>query len=163
MTKPARRLIEGKPVLVIIDAQKTAALPTLPQLIEAAHRRGVPVIFALPALAPAGPEWAMRPDDHWIRKRRHSVFFSTELPSLLQELGAQTLVLAGGTTDVCIHYSFVDAHQHDYFCRVVVDCVDGSSPEAHENALLAMEYLQTGARRELAEVIEAFADWGTHR
>jgi hypothetical protein len=39
---------------------------------------------------------------------------------------------------------------------VVEDCVAGSSPEAHEAALRAMEYLQTGARRSSDEVIDAF-------
>jgi len=52
--------------------------------------------------------------------------------------------------------TFVDAHQHDYFCRVVEDCVAGSSQAAHDGALNAMEYLQTGARRSTAETLMAF-------
>ena len=58
-------------------------------------------------------------------------------------------------TDVCVHYTFVDGHQSDYFCRVIEDCVAGSDLEAHEASLKAMEYLQTGARRSLAEVMQA--------
>ena len=54
-----------------------------------------------------------------------------------------------------MHYTFVDGHQSDYFCRVIEDCVAGSSQDAHEAALRAMEYLQTGARRSLDEVLEA--------
>jgi len=38
---------------------------------------------------------------------------------------------------------------------VIEDCVAGSSEHAHEYALQAMEYLQTGARRSLAEVLDA--------
>ena len=56
---------------------------------------------------------------------------------------------------MCVHYTFVDGHQSDYFCRVIEDCVAGSSEEAHEGALRAMEYLQTGARRSLDETLEA--------
>ncbi len=66
-------------------------------------------------------------------------------------------MLVGGHTDVCVHYTFVDAHQHDYHCRVVSDAVAGSSIDAHEASLRAMEYLQTGAVRTSAEIEAA---WG---
>jgi len=86
----------------------------------------------------------------------HSCFFGTELEILLKGLQADTLVLIGGHTDVCVHYTFVDAHQHDYFCRVVKDCVAGSSQQAHDAALNAMEYLQSDALCSTAEIIDAF-------
>ena len=105
----------------------------------------------------------VRPDDYVIRKRRYSCFFGTELEILLKGLGAQTLILIGGHTDVCVHYTFVDGHQHDYFCRVVEDAVAGSSSEAHDGALRAMEYLQTGARRPSKEVVEAFEQYALQR
>ena len=101
-------------------------------------------------------ELGMRAHDYFITKRRYSCFFGTDLEILLKGLNTQTLVLIGGLTDVCVHYTFVDAHQHDYFCRVVEDCVAGSSLPAHEASLNAMEYLQTGARRSTAEIMEAF-------
>jgi nicotinamidase-related amidase len=101
----------------------------------------------------------LEPDDYVIRKRRYSCFFGTEFEILLKGLRADTLIMIGGHTDVCVHYSFVDGHQHDYFCRVVDDCVAGSSLDAHESALRAMEYLQTGARRSSADVIAAFEDY----
>ncbi len=69
----------------------------------------------------------------------------------------------GGLTDVCIHYTFVDGHQHDYFCRVVEDCVGGSGEAAHLAALVAMEYLQTGARRSSDAIIAAFEDFAEVR
>lgn len=198
---PERQLIEGTPVLIVIDIQggesAAAAAPdgpaiplmpgydarmaSAPGLIEAARSSGVPVVFFQEAhrrdLVDFGreldgvegihllegdpgtdidPALGLRPDDYVIRKRRYSCFFGTELEILLKGLGADTLILIGGHTDVCVHYTFVDAHQHDYFCRVVEDCVAGSSRQAHEAALTAMEYLQTGARRSLAEVLESF-------
>ena len=70
---------------------------------------------------------APRPDEYLIRKRRYSAFFATELELVLKSYGARTLVLVGALTDVCVHYTFADAHQHDYHCRVVTDCVGGSS------------------------------------
>ncbi len=90
------------------------------------------------------PEVDRRPEDFWIRKRRYSSFFGTELEILLRGLGATRLLMVGGFTDVCVHYTFMDAHQRDYQCRVVEDCVAGSSLSAHQAALNAMEYLQPG-------------------
>lgn len=83
-----------------------------------------------------------RPDEYLIRKRRYSAFFASELELVLKSYRAETLILVGALTDVCVHYTFADAHQHDYRCLVVTDCVGGSSPEAHEAALKAMAYLQ---------------------
>ncbi len=202
---PARQIIEGQPVLLVIDIQGGAspgdtsdnsgsngsaipfmdgydeAMDRAPTLVAAARRCGVPVIFFQEAhrrdLVDFGreldgaegvhllegdpgtevnPALGMGADDYFIRKRRYSCFFGTELEILLKGLGADTLILIGGHTDVCVHYTFVDGHQHDYFCRVVTDVVAGSSRPAHEAALAAMEYLQTGAGRTSAEIIEAF-------
>ena len=93
--------------------------------------------------------------DYLIKKRRYSAFFATDLEILLKGLGVDTLLLCGGLTDVCVHYTFVDGHQSDYFCRVIEDCVAGSSEAAHEAALRAMEYLQTGSRCSLESVLKA--------
>jgi len=111
-----------------------------------------------PRTALAVPEMGVRPGDYVVPKRRYSAFFGTDLEILLRGLKAETLILVGGLTDVCVHYTFVDAHQSDYFTRVIEDCVAGSSQGAHEYALRAMEYLQTGAVRSLDEVAAAMKD-----
>ena len=98
-----------------------------------------------------------RPGDYLIQKRRYSAFYGTDLEILLRGLKVDTLILTGGLTDVCVHYTFVDAHQGDYFCRVIDECVAGSSIEAHNAALRAMEYLQTGAIRQMDEVLSAMS------
>jgi nicotinamidase-related amidase len=195
-----RELIEGRPVLMVVDYQRgglepseDAAIPHMdgyPEqlalarvVIDKARDCGVPVVFFQevhrPDMVDFGRELdgsegvhclegdprteiaeqvGMRPDDYLIRKRRYSCFFGTELEILLKGLKADTLILIGGLTDVCIHYTFVDGHQHDYFCRVVEDCVTGSDEQAHEAALVAMEYLQTGARRSMEAVMAAFEE-----
>jgi nicotinamidase-related amidase len=104
-------------------------------------------------------ELAPREDDneYVITKRRYSCFFGTDLLILLRGLRVETLVLLGGLTDVCVHYTFVDAHQHDYVTRVIEDCCGGSSQARHAAAHDAMEYLQHGARRTADEVCAAFA------
>jgi nicotinamidase-related amidase len=98
-----------------------------------------------------------RPDEYLIRKRRYSAFFATELELVLKSYGARTLILVGALTDVCVHYTFADAHQRDYHCRVVTDCVGGSSEHAHFAALDAMAYLQRDCLVTSEDVLAALA------
>jgi nicotinamidase-related amidase len=152
------------------------------RIVAAARSAGVPIVFFQEVHRPSGVDFGRELDgtedvhcvDGWestelyptlrpqgdnefhIVKRRYSCFFGTELSILLRGLKVSTLVLIGGLTDVCVHYTFADAHQNDYYVRVVEDCVGGSSIEAHAASLSAMEYLQTGARRTTDEIVEAF-------
>jgi nicotinamidase-related amidase len=96
------------------------------------------------------------PDEFHIVKRRYSGFIGTDFEIVLRGLRASTLILVGGLTDVCVHYTFADAHQRDFYVRVVTDCVGGSSQYLHDAALAAMEYLQTGAMRTTEEILTAF-------
>jgi nicotinamidase-related amidase len=105
-----------------------------------------------PTLTPGLGEYA-------IAKRRYSCFFGTDLEILLKGLGASTLILIGGLTDVCIHYTFADGHQNDYRVRVVSDCVIGSTRARHAASLSAMEYLQHGACRTTDEMLAALASY----
>lgn len=157
--------------------------------IDKARERGIPVIFIQevhrpdlvdfgreldgseevhcletdPGTAIAVDEMGFLPTDYLIKKRRYSAFFGTDFEILLRGLKIDTLLLCGGLTDVCVHYTFVDGHQSDYFCRVIEDCVAGSSEEAHEASLRAMEYLQTGARCSLDSVLEAMESFNSGR
>ena len=155
-------------------------VPRVRELIAACREKGVPVVFFQevhkPDLIDIGREldgaegphciegWEdtelaahidPRPDEFLIRKRRYSAFFGTELEIVLKAYKADTLLLIGGLTDVCVHYTAVDAHQHDYRFRVLTDAVGGSSLEAHTAALRAMEYLQRDSLVTTAEV----RDW----
>jgi nicotinamidase-related amidase len=140
----------------VVDAAHDAGIPVV--FIQEIHRRdmvdygreldGTEDIHCMegePGTPVASEEMGRQPDDYFIHKRRYSAFYGTELEILLKGFKAQTLILIGGLTDVCVHYTFADAHQGDYHCRVVGDCVGGSSTAAHEASLNAMEYLQTGA------------------
>lgn len=92
--------------------------------------------------------------EYLISKRRYSAFFGTDLEILLKGLQVDTLYLIGGLTDVCIHYTAVDAHQHDYHIKVVTDAVAGSSGEAHSYALKAIRYLQRNALITTADITQ---------
>ncbi|WP_425079871.1 cysteine hydrolase family protein [Ruegeria denitrificans] len=199
--KNAKKLIEGRPALIVIDIQKSTfidnsairSIDNMPgyrermiaarDLVDAAHQNNVPVIFIQevhrsdridfgreldgdedihclegdPRTEVAKEEMGYRTGDYLVPKRRYSAFFGTDFEILLRGLKVDTLILCGGLTDVCVHYTFVDGHQSDYFCRVVEDCVGGSSLQAHEAALRAMEYLQTGAVQNRETVINAIS------
>jgi len=154
-----------------IDAARAADVPVIfvqevhhPSLVDFGREldgdEDVHCLEDNPATDLAVAEMDVRPDDHIIRKRRYSAFFGTDFEILLKGLKVDTLLLVGGLTDVCVHYTFVDAHQHDYFCRVIEDCVAGSSVPAHDAAMRAMEYLQSGARRSLDDVLTALRQAG---
>lgn len=99
--------------------------------------------------------------EYLISKRRYSAFFGTDLEILLKGLGVDTLYMIGGLTDVCIHYTAVDAHQNDYHIRIVVDAVAGSSEKAHESALQAIRYLQRDSLITTSDVESSLVDDAT--
>jgi nicotinamidase-related amidase len=151
----------------VVAAAREAMIPVI--FLQEVHRRsgvdfgreldGAEDVHCLEG-DPATELWpTLRPGDgeHHIVKRRYSGFIGTELELLLRGLSVSTLVLIGGLTDVCVHYTFADAHQRDFYARVVADCVGGSTTARHLAALDAMEYLQAGARRSTEEIIGAFA------
>ncbi|OLP03830.1 cysteine hydrolase [Mycolicibacterium porcinum] len=158
------------------------------KLLAAARAAGVPVVFFQEVHRPSGidfgreldgtegvhcvegqpgtdlePTLRPRPDEFHIVKRRYSGFIGTDFEIVLSGLKASTLILIGGLTDVCVHYTFADAHQRDFYVRVVTDCVGGSSQYRHDAALDAMEYLQTGAMRTSDEIVAAFSALATSR
>jgi biuret amidohydrolase len=155
----------------VIDAARANGVPVI--FLQEIHRRtmvdfgreldgdeGVHLLEDWPNTAIAAEVVGLLPEDYVIQKRRYSGFIGTDLDILLRGLKAETLYLIGGLTNVCVHYTFADAHQSDYHVRVVEDCVGGSSIDAHDAALIAMEYLQHGARRSASEIIAAFDGFG---
>ena len=151
----------------LVDGARKARVPVI--FIQEAHRPdlvdfgreldGSETVHCLegdPRTELAVEDMGILETDYTIKKRRYSSFFGTDLEILLKGLKAETLILCGGLTDVCVHYTFADAHQMDYYVRVVEDCVAGSSREAHEASLKAMEYLQTGALRALEGTLAEF-------
>ncbi|CAN5409492.1 N/A [soil metagenome] len=152
----------------VVDAARAAGVPII--FFKEEHRadmvdfcreldgtENVHCLETSPQTSFAVEELGMLPADYAITKRRYSCFFGTELEILLKGLKANTLILTGGFTDVCVHYTFVDGHQHDYYCRVIEDCTTASSPSAHAAALHAREYLQAVAVRSALEITGAFA------
>lgn len=165
----AERLARAR---ALVEAARAADIPII--FFQEVHRRsgvdfgreldgteGVHCLDGAPGTA-LEPTLLPRDDDgreFHIVKRRYSGFIGTEFEIVLRGLGVSTLILIGGLTDVCVHYTFADAHQRDFYVRVVQDCVGGSSQARHDASLDAMEYLQTGARRNTDEVIASFSGY----
>lgn len=165
-----------KTPIPIFDAQ--TAVDNIKVVVESARQAEIPIIFFQelhrPEMVDFGRELEGVEDVHCLEgsedveflddlkpmkgefaigKRRYSCFFSTDLNILLKGLKVETLIICGFLTDVCVHYTSADAHQHDYYVRILHDCVRGSSPEAHQASLNAIEYLQTASATNSAEII----------
>jgi nicotinamidase-related amidase len=85
------------------------------------------------------------PDDYFVLKPKHSGFFSTTLDLLLRYLGAETLILTGIATDICILFTANDAYMRDYRIVVPRDCVAANSRRKTEFALEQIRVVLKGS------------------
>ena len=112
--------------------------------------RGEPGHEIIAELAPA-------PGEPVIDKPGKGAFFATDLDAILKHRGIESLLVAGVTTEVCVHTTVREANDRGYECLVVTDCVASYLPKLHE-AALAMIAAQGGIFGWLADseaVIEA--------
>lgn len=143
------------------------ALPNIARLIATARQRAVPVIYTKQAprdgTALAG-QWAAKnarltdgtaetkelgdripdeiapsPDEVVIAKDKPSAFFGTSLVSLLNALGVDSLIIAGGATSGCVRATAVDAFSYNYPIAVVEDCTFDRLDVSHKVALFDIE------------------------
>lgn len=144
-----------------------AVAPTA-RMIAAMRARSLPVIWTIEAHRPSGidaglersadcvfpehtiegtpgieiiEELAPGHDDLIVKKRRYNCFLGTELELLLKELAIDTLLVAGVSSDVCVHWTVGEAFQRDFHVRVLEDCVAGTSVELNEASLMIMRGL----------------------
>ncbi len=78
------------------------------------------------------------PDDYFVLKPKHSAFFATVLDTLLDYLGAETLILTGVTADICVMLTAADAFLRDLHLIVPADCVASVDPGHQREALRYM-------------------------
>ncbi len=133
-------------------------LPALLRLRRAAHRAGVPVIYANDNFGDwrsessriitrcqkgAGRRFvrsvAPLARDYFVLKARNSAFFCTSLPLLLEALRVRKLILAGLSTDNCVLFTAHDAYLRGYDVAIPSDCVAAQSAEDTERALEQMK------------------------
>jgi nicotinamidase-related amidase len=135
-------------------AERMAA--RLTRFRAAAHRHGVPVIYAndncglwrgdfaavyahctRPAARGRDVARRLRPTaaDYLVLKPRHSAFFASPLQPLLEELGTERLILSGLATNLCVLFTAHDAHMLKYRLTVLSDCCAAESDADHDTAI----------------------------
>lgn len=79
----------------------------------------------------------LQPDeeDYCLLKPKHSAFFGTPLETVLERLGARTLILTGTTTPQCILFTATDAYVREYQLIVPSDCVVAITRKQQDLAL----------------------------
>jgi ureidoacrylate peracid hydrolase len=97
--------------------------------------------------------------DYEIEKTRYSGFHNTSLEPLLRGLGAETILLAGVVTNMCVEATARDAFHRDFRAVVLRDCVSGFSRELHDASLKTLEIFTRVASSD--EVLNALEGAGT--
>jgi len=97
------------------------------------------------------PELAPAPGEFVIDKTANSAFWGTDLAAILAAQGIRALILAGVTTDVCVHSTLREANDRGFECLVARDACGSGDAEAHR-AALHMVTVEDGVFGTLADV-----------
>jgi ureidoacrylate peracid hydrolase len=168
-----------------VDNLKVAIGPC-GRLIAAAHKVGVPIIYTRYVLRPDYSDggviihelsphlkevgalventWdievvdELRPadGDYVIDKNRPSAFYAAAFRETLKELGVESLVVCGVTTNCCVESTVRDASQRDYRTFVVEDAVAEFEEDRHRVALQSMDRLFA----DVVQIADVLAAWG---
>ncbi|MCF7550931.1 cysteine hydrolase family protein [Pseudonocardia sp. WMMC193] len=80
-------------------------------------------------------ELAPLPGEPVVDKPGKGSFHGTGFGDLLREKGISSLIVAGVTTEVCVHTTVREANDRGYECLVLSDCTGSYFPEFHRVAL----------------------------
>jgi ureidoacrylate peracid hydrolase len=162
-----------------------ATIGPIKRLVETARRASVPIFFTryslepdysdaglLVELLPRLPETGGLIRGSWdaavcdeltppenevvIDKTRYSAFYRTDLEERLRELGVDTLVVCGVTTETCVESTIRDGFFRDFRILIPADAVATPDRQRHNDALRVIEAL-FGTVTNIAELEQALA------
>jgi nicotinamidase-related amidase len=80
-------------------------------------------------------ELAPAPGEPVLDKPGKGAFYQTDLELMLRNRGIETLLVAGVTTEVCVHTTVREANDRGFRCIVLGDCCSSYFPDFHETGL----------------------------
>ena len=97
-------------------------------------------------------------NDIIINKRMASAFHETNLPSVLNFHGVDTIVLTGGSTSGCVRATVVDSLSHSFRTVVVEECVADKHESPHFANLydIAIKYADVVPAQDVIDYLEGY-------
>lgn len=94
--------------------------------------------------------------DYFVKKRRYSAFFLTDLDLILRELEVEKLYVCGVVTNICVLHTAADAKQLGYDVSILEDCTKALSDYEQEYAVRHMKNVLMAKVMKSDEFIEIY-------